>query len=145
MQPGGARPGGPASAPIACDLERVDGASPRPWRELLGEEGFTLAQLISQEAGESLQVAATRIWSARECIKKAGLPVPFRLTLLRQEGPMVWLHTHSAPVRDAGRSITIATWVLATQEIADPLVIAILAGAAPVGSPSACTGSLRVF
>jgi hypothetical protein len=46
----------------------------------------------------------------------------------------VWLHTHSAPVRDAGRSITIATWVLATQEIADPLVIAILAGAAPVAA-----------
>lgn len=134
MQPGGAQPGGPASAPIACDLERVDGASPRPWRELLGKEGFTLAQLISQEAGESLQVAATRIWSARECIKKAGLPVPFRLTLLRQEGPMVWLHTHSAPALEAGRSITIATWVLATQEIADPLVIAILAGAAPVAA-----------
>jgi enediyne polyketide synthase len=102
----------------------------------LGEEGCTLARLIAEEAGESLEVAATRIWGARECIKKAGLPIPSTLTLLRQEGPLVWLQTHSAPARQAGRPIFVATWALTTQEIPDPLVISILAAAAPVQSPT---------
>lgn len=135
-QPGAPQHGWADPAPIACDLERVAGESSRPWHELLGEEGCTLARLIAEEAGESLEVAATRIWGARECIKKAGLPIPSNLTLLRQEGPLVWLQTHSAPARQAGRPIIVATWALTTQEIPDPLVISILAAAAPVQSPT---------
>ena len=119
------------SAPIACDLERVRSSPRQPWQELLGAEGFNLAQLIALEAGEALEVAATRIWSARECMKKAGLPSPTSLTLIRQESPLVWLHTHTAPSLEASQSIAIATWAVTTQESPDPLVISILSGVVP--------------
>ncbi|HEU4455752.1 MAG TPA: SDR family NAD(P)-dependent oxidoreductase, partial [Longimicrobium sp.] len=60
--------------PLGCDLERV---TPRPaslWRDLLGADGFRLAEEIARQAGEELDAAATRVWSARECLRKAGLP-----------------------------------------------------------------------
>lgn len=48
-----------------CDLETV---APRPWRDLLGPGRFTLAQQL----GEEIDIAATRVWTALECLKKAG-------------------------------------------------------------------------
>lgn len=59
-------------APLGCDLEPV---TPRPasaWRDLLGAEGLRLAGEIARQAGEDLHTAATRVWSAREALKKAG-------------------------------------------------------------------------
>ncbi|HEX6036592.1 SDR family oxidoreductase, partial [Longimicrobium sp.] len=61
-------------APVGCDLERV---TPRPaslWRDLLGADGFRLAEQVAREAGEEIDAAATRVWAARECLRKAGLP-----------------------------------------------------------------------
>jgi enediyne polyketide synthase len=56
-----------------CDLEPV-AARPRPvWRDLLGAEGYRLAGLIAKEGGEDEATAATRVWAARECLKKAGV------------------------------------------------------------------------
>jgi enediyne polyketide synthase len=119
------------AVPIACDLERVRSSPQRPWQKLLGEDSYKLALLIAREAGEPLEVAATRIWSAQECMKKAGLPSAISLTLLRQESPLVWLQTHSAPSLDRSQPIAIATWAVTTQEIPDPLVISILAAMVP--------------
>ena len=48
-----------------CDLETV---AARPWRELLGPERFALAQQLTEE----LNTAGTRVWTALECLKKAG-------------------------------------------------------------------------
>ena len=67
--------------PLGCDLERV---APRPasmWRDLLGADGHRLAEAVAREAGESLDAAATRVWSARECLRKTGMPYDAPLVL----------------------------------------------------------------
>jgi enediyne polyketide synthase len=58
--------------PVGCDLELVATRSPEIWSDMLGVERFKLAEVISREAQESLDVAATRIWTSSECLKKAG-------------------------------------------------------------------------
>ena len=111
---------------MACDVELVSSSQVRPWADLLGEAGLGLAQLIAQETGDSLEVAATRIWCARECLKKAGLGFHNPLSLQRTEQPLVWLQSSDVPSLEKRRTSLIATWVLTTREIVDPIVIAIL-------------------
>lgn len=62
-----------ARGTVGCDLETVTGPGGRDWLGLLGGERLTLAERVSREAGEALDVSATRIWAARESLKKAGL------------------------------------------------------------------------
>lgn len=62
------------AAPLACDLEAVAERGEAAWRDLLGAEGFGLAGFIAKTSGEPLAGAATRVWTALECLKKAGLP-----------------------------------------------------------------------
>jgi enediyne polyketide synthase len=59
-------------AQIACDAEEVVERSPDIWKSLLGEDGFTLAKLIATRISASFDSAATRVWTARECLTKAG-------------------------------------------------------------------------
>ena len=59
--------------PVACDLEPV---SPRPeklWHELLGRSRWPLVELLVRETGESLDISATRVWTALESLRKVGL------------------------------------------------------------------------
>ena len=57
---------------VACDLEVVATRSPAIWSDMLGVERFKLAEVISRETQETLDEAATRVWTAIECLKKAG-------------------------------------------------------------------------
>jgi len=63
-------------APVAvgCDLESVETRPVGAWRDILGQHEFQLAMRLAEEAGEDLAVAATRVWTAKEALKKAGLP-----------------------------------------------------------------------
>ena len=57
---------------VGCDAETV---VPRPagiWRDLLGPDRFALAEVVAREACEDLDTSATRIWTAEECLRKAG-------------------------------------------------------------------------
>jgi enediyne polyketide synthase len=58
--------------PVGCDLELVAMRPPESWRDMLGVDRFKLAELISREARETLDQAATRVWTSAECLKKAG-------------------------------------------------------------------------
>jgi enediyne polyketide synthase len=60
------------SPPIGCDLELIVSRPEAVWQGLLGIERIRLAKLIAQETAESLDHAATRVWAAGECLKKAG-------------------------------------------------------------------------
>jgi len=75
-----------AHSAVACDLELVTMRSPTIWSDMLGVERFKLAELISQETHETLNMAATRVWTALECLKKAGAgtaaPLVFSGTVL---------------------------------------------------------------
>jgi len=61
-----------ASGALGCDLEAVKERSTSLWRELLGEERYLLAKAMADAEGEDLNTTATRIWTAAECLKKAG-------------------------------------------------------------------------
>lgn len=57
---------------LGCDLEAVSARAASLWRDLLGNEYYQLAKVIMDFAGEDLDTAATRVWSAGECLKKSG-------------------------------------------------------------------------
>jgi enediyne polyketide synthase len=61
-----------AHSPVGCDLELVVTRQPETWSDILGVERFKLAEVISREAQETLDQAATRVWTSIECLKKAG-------------------------------------------------------------------------
>lgn len=58
--------------PLGCDLEPVAERSEVVWRDLLGAERWALAHELAARVGGDRQEAATRVWAAVECLKKAG-------------------------------------------------------------------------
>jgi len=91
------------------------------WKKLLGEDRFRLAELISSEAHEDFDTAATRVWAAGECLKKAGAMVgaPLVLDASKPDGWVVLSSGHWSiatcvpPVGDAAGSMQMAVAVLA--------------------------------
>lgn len=103
---------------IGCDLEPVGARSPEVWRDLLGEERFRLAELISRERGETPDAAATRVWAALESLRKAGSPhaAPLTLDAATDDG---WLLLRSGSLR-------IATLLAPVRELSGPAALAVL-------------------
>jgi len=81
---------------LACDVEEVGARDASVWRDLLGPEAFALASTVARLAGESLDAAATRVWTAKECLKKAGASDAAPLTLGSIEGDG-WVTLESPP------------------------------------------------
>ncbi len=105
---------------IACDAERLAQRSPQMWRDLLGVQRNHLAELIAQRLDEDLDTAAARVWTAAECLKKAGasldVPLVFRTA------------TDDQWVLLAAGELTIATWVAPIRETKDRMAMAVLVG-----------------
>jgi len=117
---------GPSSSPLACDIESVQKRSPLVWKDLLGEERYRLAMWVSQSMAEDANVAATRIWTAMECLRKCGAPIDASLTLsTRGDG--------SALLRSANLSIVTVSVMI---QGPDPIVIAVLTGGQTGGGRS---------
>lgn len=115
-----------AKPQIACDIEQVSSSPSRPWKDLLGDAGLQLARVVAEATGEAIDIAATRIWSAKECLKKAGLPTQTSLTLHHNQDSLVWLEDHSVSSGGTDTSLEIATWVFQLHALAEPIVVAIL-------------------
>ncbi|MDG4793436.1 type I polyketide synthase [Micromonospora sp. WMMD1082] len=105
-----------SQAPVACDVETVVRRTEEDWRGLLGPHS-DLARLIA-DAGEEFDAAATRVWTAVECLQKVGLTQRAPLTLMPSPRPN-WTVFASGEFR-------IASVVVAVRDIAEPLVFAIL-------------------
>ena len=77
--------------PVSCDIEKIVERSSEAWADLLGEIDYKTAQRISSEAAENFQVSATRIWSARECLKKisAGSNGSLSLEKMEMDGSII--------------------------------------------------------
>ena len=105
------------TAPLACDLEKIVERTEAIWNGLLGEERHALARWISQQNGEAIEVTATRVWAAIECLKKSGLPPNVPLTLQNDDAGWVLF--------DAGKSI-IATYRADFDTITPPRIFAVL-------------------
>lgn len=113
---------------LGCDLQTVESRPSTLWSELLGPERMALAELLAREHEEDLDAAATRVWTAMESIKKAGLPDKTPLVLDGQGGAP---SEHWLLFSAGGR--TLATWRANVHGTEAPLVFAVLSGAADAG------------
>jgi acyl-CoA thioesterase FadM len=76
-----------APTPVGCDIEPVVERPEPTWRGLLGLDGYALAELITRAVNEDFSYAATRVWTAHEASKKAGMaPAQVPLTFDRCDG-----------------------------------------------------------
>lgn len=71
---------------ISCDIERVEERAASAWRELLGEQGYELARLVTRTANEEVAVSGTRVWTAGECLRKAGAVPDVPVSLVSSNG-----------------------------------------------------------
>ncbi|MEU7852809.1 SDR family oxidoreductase [Nonomuraea sp. NPDC049141] len=112
-----------ATTTAGCDLETVTARSRQTWSTLLGADRLALAEAIADEAGEDFDTAATRVWTAAECLVKAGRPVDAAVTFdSAREGGWVGL------VAGDHRILTMSTRL---RGVAAPVVLAILAATDP--------------
>jgi enediyne polyketide synthase len=107
--------------PLSCDIEPVEPRTPDAWRGLLGAERYVLAGVIAREAGEDDDAAATRVWVAGECLKKAGAAADAPLVLVSPEKGG-WVNLASGP-------LAINTLVTRVRDFEHRLGVAVLAGA----------------
>jgi enediyne polyketide synthase len=106
-----------ARGTVGCDVEAVAERSAETWDGLLGSHS-SLADLAAKESGDGRDTAATRVWTAMECLQKAGLPPSSPLTLLPAERD-AWTVFASGALR-------IATLVTTLRDTHDPVVFAVL-------------------
>jgi enediyne polyketide synthase len=108
--------------PLGCDVEGVVARPDSVWRRLLGSDRFSLAEVIVREVGEEKAAAATRVWAASECLKKAAamLDAPLALASWTTDG---WVLLSSGPLVTA----TFAGMIRSTQE---KVVLAVLTSGA---------------
>jgi enediyne polyketide synthase len=104
--------------PLGCDIEHAMARPVSIWRELLGHDRFALAEVISHHAGEDETAAATRVWAASECLKKAGASLNAPLTLASSEGGG-WVKLSAGP-------LVVATLVTQVRDVQKPLALAVL-------------------
>jgi enediyne polyketide synthase len=102
---------------LGCDLESVTSRTEDVWSALLGGDQMLLAKRIAQERNESLDTAATRLWAARESLKKAGQSVTAPL-VLDSTGAREWVLLRSG-------AMTICTCLAAVRGTPGPLVAAV--------------------
>lgn len=107
-------------SPVSCDLELVMPRPPGVWRDMLGVERFALAEVISRETQETLDLAATRVWTSIECLKKAGAGMAAPL-VFAGAAPNGWILLASAGLK-------IASCVIKRKGEKKDLAIALLTG-----------------
>jgi enediyne polyketide synthase len=103
---------------VGCDVERIEERPTGDWQGLLTADQFALAELIQRERREGLAAAATRVWSAVECLRKTGrvLTGPITLAAGGQDG---WVLLQSGAAK-------IATFVTSVLDQPDLAVFTIL-------------------
>ncbi|GBF80275.1 type I polyketide synthase [Aphanothece sacrum] len=109
-----------------CDVEPVIERSGTVWHDLLGTHKLALADIIAAYKQESLDVSATRIWTANECLKKAGMMVDTPLMLMNQKAVSKQKKSTSKVVWLTAGETIIATFVVAVKGFETPLVFAVL-------------------
>jgi enediyne polyketide synthase len=105
--------------PIGCDVEPVVPRSVSVWQNLLSSERFQLAEIIHRERGEDQNITATRVWTAIECLKKAGAleRAPLILVNATASKDEVWLESGD---------LLISTFAISVQTFAQKLIFAVL-------------------
>jgi enediyne polyketide synthase len=105
---------------VSCDLELVIPRPPEIWRDMLGTERFTLAEVVSRETEQTLDEAATCVWTSIECLKKAGAGMTAPLVFI-SAAPNGWILL-------ACGELQIASSVIKRKGVQEDLAIALLTG-----------------
>jgi enediyne polyketide synthase len=103
---------------VGADVERITERATGDWQALLTADQFALAELIQRERREEPTAAATRVWSAVECLRKTGraLTGPITLAAGGQDG---WVLLQSGAAK-------IATFITSVLDQPDLAVFTIL-------------------
>jgi len=109
-----------SNSPVGCDLELVTTRRSEIWSDVLGVERFNLAELISRETQETLDVSATRVWTCVESLKKAGAGMNAPLVFIRAASNL-WMLLASGELK-------IASAVVQMNGVKEELAIALLTG-----------------
>jgi enediyne polyketide synthase len=86
-----------AHGPAGCDLEPVAPREDDDWQRLLGRH-HDLAGRVAEACTEPFDVAATRVWAAGECLRKAGRSTDAPI-MLASGGPDGWVLLTSGDTR----------------------------------------------
>ena len=121
-----------AASQVGCDLEEVTARPGVVWSDLLGADDYQLAGRVARERAEALDSAATRVWSARESLKKsgAGTDGPLVLDTVTPDG---WVLLRSG-------SRKVATLVAGVRGAEKPLAIAVSVDS-PVAAVTGCASA----
>jgi enediyne polyketide synthase len=87
-----------SAIPVGCDLQSISHRPANEWELMLGADGLSLAETVASMAKEPLDVAALRVWTVRESMKKAGHAAGAPLTLV-PEFSAHWLEFKSGDLR----------------------------------------------
>ncbi|MDJ0597668.1 MAG: SDR family NAD(P)-dependent oxidoreductase [Crocosphaera sp.] len=109
-----------------CDVEPVRERSGTVWHDLLGTHYLALADIIAAYKGESLNVSATRIWTAKECLKKAGMMVDAPLMLMSRKAESQPKNNNAQVVWLTAGETVIGTFLVSVKGFETPLVFAVL-------------------
>jgi enediyne polyketide synthase len=105
-----------SDAQVGADLEAVEHRPEATWQGMLGPGAFSTARLLAASSGQELDVCATRVWSAIECLRKIGVDGDMTL-LIDTDGDATWtsfmsgkvkIHTVSALMFGANSMVVIA-------------------------------------
>ncbi|MFI7329472.1 SDR family NAD(P)-dependent oxidoreductase [Streptomyces rubiginosohelvolus] len=110
------------AAAVGCDIERVVARPTAAWEGLLGDHA-PLAASVVKETGEGFDTAATVVWTAIECMQKAGLTAhaPLSLTSRTVDDWTVF----------ASGGVRVAVLVARLKGLSDPVAAAVLVTAEP--------------
>jgi enediyne polyketide synthase len=77
---------------VSCDAEEVIARPRHVWRDLLGPDRFALAEWMATPTAAKFDTAATHVWTASECLTKAGVPLeaPLVAEPCDREGAMLF-------------------------------------------------------
>ena len=101
-----------------CDIEQVVDRTVSEWLDLLGENQFALARLVVKSLDEEFSLAATRIWTAIECLTKVGTTPDTSICL--DSSPLTgWALFSSGPFK-------IASYATQVQGIDRKLVLSVV-------------------
>ncbi|MEU7279434.1 SDR family NAD(P)-dependent oxidoreductase [Streptomyces sp. NPDC045431] len=109
-----------SKGPLACDWETVAARPESEWRRILDPEQRALADVLRHQCGEPFDAAASRVWTAAECLAKAGRPARAPLTLGGVfDGGWALLRSGDA---------LIASAVVRVAGVGRPVAVAVLSG-----------------